>query len=372
MKKIFQVVGARPNFMKVAPVHQALRKYEGVRSYIVHTGQHSDINMSEVFFTQLGLDSPDFFLGVQPGTATRMTAFIMEAFEKVLEAERPDLVVVVGDVNSTLACALTSVRNGISVAHVEAGLRSRDRSMPEEINRILTDQISDLLFTTEASALENLIMEGIDASKIFFSGNCMIDSLIRCLPVAGPSFWESCKGQYGPEYALMTMHRPSNVDSRDGLQRMLELIRQVVQRIPLVFPVHPRTKDRLQAFGLWQDLLSIEKLIVTGPMSYLEFISCMRSCRVLLTDSGGVQEETTYLNIPCLTFRATTERPVTVSLGSNILIEDFDIQRAGTLVDEILNGNLKSGQIPPLWDGKTGERIALKLMEYLGFQGLRV
>ncbi len=370
MKKILQVVGARPNFMKVAPIHRALAAYPGVRSYIAHTGQHSDVNMSEVFFRQLGLDAPDFFLGVRPGSATQMTAFIMEAFEKVLLTEAPDLVVVVGDVNSTLACALTSVRNGIPVAHVEAGLRSWDRTMPEEINRILTDQISDLLFTTESSATENLIKEGIDASKIYFSGNCMIDSLVRCLPVAGPSIWESYKDQYGPDYALMTMHRPANVDTMEGLQRMLELIRELVQRIPLVFPVHPRTRDRLEVFGLWQDLQNIRNVIVTGPMAYLEFIASMKSCRVLLTDSGGVQEETTYLNIPCLTFRRSTERPVTVALGSNILIEDFNIHRAGGIVDEILEGNFKSGQIPPLWDGKTGERIAEKLLEFLGFQGL--
>lgn len=356
--KIIQVVGARPNFMKVAPVHRALLSYEQVKSLIVHTGQHSDANMSDVFFTQLDLPKPDFFLGVQPGSHTQMTAQIMMAFEQVLIQERPDMVLVVGDVNSTFACALTSVRIGIPVAHIEAGLRSRDKEMPEEINRILTDQISDLLFTTEESAAVNLKAEGIEERKIHFVGNCMIDSLVDYLPKARQSIWEKFSPLYGPRYGLMTMHRPSNVDTKDGLLRMIRLIQNATQLVPIVFPIHPRTKKRLSEFGLTEQLLNLQKLVVCEPQAYLDFLSLMKSAAVVLTDSGGIQEETTYLRIPCLTFRKTTERPVTVDLGTNILIEDLDPERVTSTLGKVLNSNSDSGSIPALWDGNAAVRIA--------------
>ncbi|MCC6754583.1 MAG: UDP-N-acetylglucosamine 2-epimerase (non-hydrolyzing) [Saprospiraceae bacterium] len=361
MKKILQVVGARPNFMKVAPVHTALQQYTNVRSLIVHTGQHADYAMSEVFFRQLNMPEPLYFLGIRSGTHTGMTASIMLEFERVLIRENPRLVVVVGDVTSTLACALTSVRCGIPVAHVESGLRSRDREMPEEINRLLTDQLSEWLFTTERDANENLIAENIPADKIHFVGNCMIDSLQNCLPLsdAGPLL-QSLELHPGA-YALMTMHRPSNVDDREGLERVIEIVRLVTSRIPLVFPVHPRTRDRLMHFSLWNQLTGIEGLYCMDPLGYLEFIGMMRSARMLLTDSGGVQEETTYLGIPCLTFRRTTERPVTVERGTNVLIDSLSAQQLEPHFIDILEGRGKGGEIPEGWDGHAAERIAAVL-----------
>lgn len=356
--KIIQVVGARPNFMKVAPVHRALSAMEHMEPLIVHTGQHSDANMSDVFFAQLDLPQPDFFLGIQAGSHTQMTAQIMLAFEQVLSKEKPDIVLVVGDVNSTFACALTSVRLGIPVAHVEAGLRSRDKEMPEEINRILTDQISELLFTTEESAAINLRAEGIDEQKIHFVGNCMIDSLVSYLPQAGPSIWDKYKSVYGQRYGLLTMHRPSNVDTKDGLLRMIRLIQNATPYIPLVFPLHPRTKKRLSEYGLTEQLNTIHNLVVCEPLAYLEFLALMKTAAVVLTDSGGIQEETTYLQIPCLTFRKTTERPVTIDLGTNILIDDLDPERVTSTLKIILNTESGSGITPPLWDGKAAIRIA--------------
>jgi len=366
MKKILHVVGARPNFMKVAPVHSALQQYANVRSLIVHTGQHADYAMSEVFFRQLGMPGPVYFLGIRSGTHTGMTASIMLEFEKVLSKESPDLVVVVGDVTSTLACALTSVRCGIPVAHVEAGLRSRDREMPEEINRLLTDQLSDWLFTTERSANENLIAENIPAHKIHFVGNCMIDSLQNCLPFADAGPLLQGMGLTSGAYALMTMHRPSNVDDREGLGRVIEIVRLVTARMPLVFPVHPRTRDRLMHFGLWNQLAGMARLHCTDPLGYLEFIGMMRSARMLLTDSGGVQEETTYLRIPCLTFRRTTERPITVEKGTNVLIDSLSAQQLEPHFQVILEGRSKCGEIPEGWDGHAAERIAAVLNQAVG------
>lgn len=358
MRKIIQVVGARPNFMKVAPVHRALKEGGRWESQIVHTGQHQDVNMSDIFFKQLNLDLPKHFLGVQPGSHSQMTAGIMQSFEKVLQLEKPDWVVVVGDVTSTLACALTSVRCSIPVAHVEAGLRSFDRQMPEEINRLLTDQLSDLLFTTENSAAINLAKENIAAHKIRFVGNCMIDSLIYFLPNANASSLLKQHGLEQKDYAVMTMHRPSNVDYRSGLEQILDMIRYIVSELPLVFPVHPRTEDRLRHFGLWEDLKQIKGLILTPPLAYLDFIGLMKNSKMLLTDSGGIQEETTYLKIPCLTFRKTTERPITTEMGSNILISDLNVENACRQIYKVLQGNIREACIPEMWDGQAGQRIA--------------
>jgi len=356
--KIIQVVGARPNFMKVAPLHKALKASPGIESIIVHTGQHFDKQMSTVFFEQLALPKPDFYLGVTGGSHTKMTAEIMLAFENVLEQVQPDLIVVVGDVTSTIACALTAVRLGIPVAHVEAGLRSNDPHMPEEINRILTDRLSEYLFTTEASANLNLIQENIPQQKIHFVGNCMIDSLHYYLPKANSLQTAHSYNLENKEFAMMTMHRPSNVDDQSGLQKMLELIVELCKRFPLVFPVHPRTRKNMERFQLLEQFNSIPNLIITEPLAYLEFISLMSACSLILTDSGGIQEESTYMQIPCLTFRKTTERPVTVDIGTNILIDDLDVQNALFYVDQIRSGNLKKGQIPDLWDGHAAERIA--------------
>jgi len=356
--KIIQVVGARPNFMKVAPLHKALQNYSGIESIIVHTGQHFDTQMSAVFFEQLALPKPDYFLGITGGSHTKMTAEIMVAFEHVLEKTRPELVIVVGDVNSTLACALTAVRLGISVAHVEAGLRSNDPNMPEEINRILTDRLSEFLFTTESAASQNLLQENITESKIHFVGNCMIDSLQYYLSQAINLQTVQAYGLKYHEFAIMTMHRPSNVDDQKGLQTMLELIKALCLRLPLVFPVHPRTRKNMERFQLWDQFIAIPKLVITEPLAYLEFISLMHACKLILTDSGGIQEESTYLQIPCLTFRKTTERPVTVEQGTNILIDDLNVQNALFYVDQIVSGNLKKGRIPELWDGHAAQRIA--------------
>ncbi|HEX5624445.1 MAG TPA: UDP-N-acetylglucosamine 2-epimerase (non-hydrolyzing) [Saprospiraceae bacterium] len=361
--KIIQVVGARPNFMKVAPIHKALQAYPQVQDLLVHTGQHTEAAMSDVFFKQLGLKLPDFFLGVTADSPNAMVAKIMLEFEKILVEEKPDRVVVVGDVNSTLACALTAARCGVPVAHVEAGLRSWDRDMPEEINRILTDQISDDLFVTEAQAVKNLRNENIPEEKIHFVGNCMIDSLVSLLPIVDANPIASELKLRDEPFALMTMHRPSNVDTDAGLEKLLHLIRSVAASVKLLFPVHPRTKNRLEHFGKWKALNSIPNLVCTGPLGYVEFIRLLKSCELILTDSGGVQEESTFLNVPCLTFRKSTERPVTVEIGTNILLDDLDVDQTMQEVAKLLKGHRKPASVPELWDGRAAERIASILVK---------
>lgn len=344
--------------MKVAPLHRAFQNRAGITSKIVHTGQHFDAQMSSIFFEQLELPQPDFYLGVNGGSAAQQTARIMLAFESVLEQEQPDWVLVVGDVNSTLACALVAVKMGIPVAHVEAGLRSGDRSMPEEINRILTDSIASLLFVTEASGMEHLKREGIPDEKVFFVGNCMIDSLVHYQAKAAQTQTVQKLGLKPKNYALLTMHRPSNVDDKAGLERVLQILEQLSQYLPLVFPIHPRTRQNLTNFGFQERLSQIQNLQLLAPQGYLEFLDLMENAALTITDSGGIQEETTFLQVPCLTFRNTTERPVTVTLGSNELIPDLDPEIAGEKTRQILNGTWKASQIPPLWDGNTAERIA--------------
>ena len=356
-KKIIQVVGARPNFMKIAPLHRAFKASSEIDAKIVHTGQHYDERMSDIFFNQLELPKPDYFLGIGGGTHTQQKAKIMLAFEEVLDQEQPDLVLVVGDVNSTIACALVAVKKGIKIAHVEAGLRSGDRTMPEEINRILTDSISDYLFVTEQSGMINLAKEGVEDSKIFFVGNVMIDSLVF--------FKEKNKGinlveRFGPltkDYILVTMHRPSNVDNVQGLSHIIKILKYAAQYKNIVFPIHPRTLKNLEKFDLLGELKAITNLKILGPQGYLEFLKLMEEAVLVLTDSGGIQEETTYLQVPCLTFRASTERPVTVSLGTNQLLEELDPEITHDKITEILNGKIKKGVIPPLWDGESATRI---------------
>lgn len=345
---VLHVVGARPNFMKVAPVMRALGKRPTVEQILVHTGQHYDANMSDVFFRQLGIPAPDVNLAVGAGSHASQTAEIMTRFEPVVLERDPDLVLVYGDVNSTVAAALVCAKLRVPVGHVEAGLRSFDRSMPEEVNRLVTDQLADLLFTPSGDGDLNLQREGIASEKIHCVGNVMIDSLVRLLPEASRG---STNG-FPKAYALVTLHRPSNVDDSEALQKLLRSLLEVSQQLGVVFPVHPRTRQRITEFGLRSDQLQL-----IDPLPYVEFLALQRNARVVITDSGGIQEETTYLGVPCLTLRDNTERPVTVSMGTNILVGQ-DETKLHHEISRILDGRAKRGTIPPLWDGHAGERIA--------------
>lgn len=366
MLKILNIVGARPNFMKVAPLHRAFENHPAIESKIVHTGQHFDAKMSDVFFEQLQMPKPHYFLGVGGGSHTEVTARTMLEFEKVILQEKPDLVLVVGDVNATLACTLVAIKLHIPVAHVEAGLRSGDRKMPEELNRILTDSVSDYLFITEQSGIDNLKNEGVPDEKVFFVGNVMIDSLAHYLEKAQQTPVLEELGLAKDEFVVMTMHRPANVDTAEGLSSILTIIENTVPFKKVVFPIHPRTANNLKNLGLWDRLQAIEGLVLTDPQGYLEFLQLMQNASLIITDSGGIQEETTYLKVPCLTFRDTTERPVTVELGTNQLLADLNPITVHEKFVEILEGKAKQGTVPPLWDGHTSERIADILVEKLG------
>ncbi len=350
MKKFLHVVGARPNFMKVAPVYRSLHA-RGAEQVIVHTGQHYDFNMSDVFFQQLEIPPPDVNLQVGSATHAQQTADIMARFEKTVLDVSPDWVLVYGDVNSTVAAALVCAKLMIKVAHVEAGLRSFDRSMPEEINRLLTDQLSDLLFTPSLDGNEHLAHEGIPASRIHFVGNVMIDTLVRMLPAARRVDLSGLPDRY----VLVTLHRPSNVDDLPWLIEAIDTLRDVSRRAPVVFPIHPRTRQRLEAAGI--DLNSNSALIFAQPKPYLEFLALQTRALAVVTDSGGIQEETTYLSVPCLTLRENTERPVTIERGTNVLVgRDLGLMRGE--LDSILDGNKKTAVIPDLWDGHAADRIA--------------
>ncbi len=361
--KIINIVGARPNFMKVAPLHRAFQQIVGLDSMIVHTGQHYDAKMSDVFFNQLEMPKPDYFLGIGGGSHAQQTAKIMVEFEKVMEAEQPDLVLVVGDVTSTIACALVATKMHVTIAHVEAGLRSGDRKMPEEINRILTDSISDLLFVTEQAGLDNLLKEGVPKEKIHFVGNCMIDSLVHYRQKAAELNTAQQLGLEANSYVLVTMHRPANVDTESGLNSILRVIEDTAKHKKVLFPVHPRTRSNFERFGLANRLNACQNLVLMEPQGYLEFLNLMENAAMIITDSGGIQEETTYLRVPCLTFRDSTERPSTVELGTNQLLADLNPETVHEKVLEILSGKAKKGTIPPLWDGKAAQRIANVLAE---------
>jgi UDP-N-acetylglucosamine 2-epimerase (non-hydrolysing) len=351
--KIIHVVGARPNFMKAAPVFRAIGRYAEIKQILVHTGQHYDINMSDIFFRQLGLPEPDINLEVGSGSHAVQTAQIMTGFENAVMKEKPDMALVYGDVNSTVAAALVCSKLGIRIGHVEAGLRSFDRTMPEEINRLLTDQISDLLFTPSIDGDENLKHEGIDPKKIHFVGNVMIDTLIRLLPMAKIDNLKSKKIADG-RYALATLHRPSNVDQPEMLRKIVRTLEDIGDEIPIVFPIHPRTRKLMSDNNLD---INHRGLSLIEPVGYLEFLALQKYATVVITDSGGIQEETTFLGVPCLTIRENTERPVTVSIGTNKLIgRDMSLLRIE--VADILKGAAKKGGIPPLWDGKAADRIA--------------
>jgi UDP-N-acetylglucosamine 2-epimerase (non-hydrolysing) len=345
---ILHVVGARPNLMKVAPVLGALKDYSGIKQTLIHTGQHYDTNMSDVFFQQLAIPAPDVNLGVGSGSHARQTAEIMTRFEPIVLERKPDMVLVYGDVNSTVAAALVCSKLLIQVGHVEAGLRSRDRTMPEEINRLMTDQLADQLFTPSADGDENLEREGIPSHKVHLVGNVMIDSLVRLLPVA---MKQNLNG-LPDRYILVTLHRAANVDDDRTLKGILECLLDLNSELKVVFPVHPRTRQRIADFGF-----DVSQLDLREPLPYIEFLALQRRATAVVTDSGGIQEETTYLKVPCLTLRNNTERPVTVTLGTNILVG----QSGATLrteLDKVLTGKQKASFIPPLWDGHAGERIA--------------
>ncbi|MBI3795643.1 MAG: UDP-N-acetylglucosamine 2-epimerase (non-hydrolyzing) [Deltaproteobacteria bacterium] len=357
---IFHVVGARPNFMKAAPVVRALACSDFLRQTLVHTGQHYDVNMSEVFFRELGLPAPDVNLEVGSGSHAQQTAEIMSRFEPVVLEHKPDLVLVYGDVNSTVAAALVCAKLLVPVGHVEAGLRSFDRTMPEEINRLLTDQISDLLFTPSIDGNENLLREGVAAEKMHLVGNVMIDTLIRLLPVAQEGTILTRLELQPYHYGLVTLHRPSNVDEPRMLASIMAALNDIGDDLPLVFPVHPRTRERLKTLEV-RALSPCVRLI--DPLSYLDFLALQRSATVVITDSGGIQEESTYLGVPCLTMRENTERPITITLGTSLLI-GRDLTRLRDEVRRILEGKGKHGQIPPLWDGHTAKRIAEAIMNW--------
>jgi UDP-N-acetylglucosamine 2-epimerase (non-hydrolysing) len=366
--KLVCVVGARPNFMKIAPVMRALAHREGVSTVLVHTGQHYDVAMNSRFFEQLSIPAPDVSLEVGSGTHAVQTAEIMRRFEPVLDAERPDAVVVVGDVNSTLACALVAAKKGIRVVHVEAGLRSRDRTMPEEINRLLTDQLSDRLYVTERSALANLAAEGIDPARAVFAGNVMIDTLLASRPRAVPprdSFADAGAPGFATDgrYALLTLHRPSNVDEPATLRTILTTMQAIGERVPVAFPVHPRTRERIASAGL-ESLADGLRLLALPPQGYLEMLGLMSGATLVLTDSGGLQEESTALGIPCLTLRDNTERPITVTDGTNTLVgNQADAILAG--VDAVLAVGGRQGHRPEYWDGRAAERIVDDLLAWL-------
>jgi UDP-N-acetylglucosamine 2-epimerase (non-hydrolysing) len=335
--------------MKAAPVMRALAPKPGLRQVLVHTGQHYDQNMSDIFFRELEIPEPDFNLAVGSGSHAVQTGHMMMRFEPVIKKDRPDLVLVYGDVNSTIAAALVCSKLGIPVAHVEAGLRSFDRSMPEEINRLLTDQIANLLFTPSEDGVQNLLREGIPAERIHFVGNVMIDTLVRLLPKAAASLPEVLP----PRYALVTLHRPSNVDEPQMLQGFLHVLGEISHELPVIFPIHPRTAQRIAQLGFHPG----ESFLFWGPQSYLQFLALQQKATVVITDSGGIQEETTFLGIPCLTLRDSTERPVTATVGTNLLV-GRDLKRLQAEVRALLCGRRKQGKIPPLWDGQAAQRIA--------------
>ena len=355
--KIINVVGARPNFMKIAPLIREMNKRnDRIEHLLVHTGQHYDVNMSDRFFKQLEIPEPDINLDVGSGSHAEQTGKIMIEFEKVLLQHKPDVIVVVGDVNSTIACSLVASKMGVRIAHVEAGLRSYDRTMPEEINRILTDAISDFLFTTEISGNENLRREGIAGGKVFFVGNVMIDTLVHNLGKIAQNGLPF-KDLKEKEYAVITLHRPSNVDAPELLGAILDTFYLISKQLKLVIPLHPRTRKNIDLYNMREKLDKITKhALIVDPIGYLEMLSIVKSAKMVITDSGGLQEETTYLGVPCITLRENTERPSTIDIGTNILVGN-NLDALLNNVDKILSGNFKNGDIPPLWDGKSAERI---------------
>lgn len=369
--KLLHVVGTRPNFMKAAAVIAAAERWNAEASHtprfeqvLVHTGQHYDAKMSHIFFDELALPQPHHYLGIGSGSHAVQTAGVMVALEPVIVQEAPDLVVTVGDVNSTMAAALVAAKLNIPVAHVEAGLRSRDRTMPEELNRLVTDQLSDLLFTTSRDADVNLAAEGIASGGVHFVGNTMIDTLETHLPRALAGSVLADFGLAPTGYAVVTLHRPSNVDDPAGLQLLVDMLHQVASRLPVIFPVHARTRERLAKFGLESSVKERASLITCDPLGYLDFLGLLAKARLVLTDSGGIQEETTVLGVPCLTLRKNTERPVTIWEGTNRLVDPDDPVAIMAAVDETLAAPMPGLRRPELWDGHAGDRIVQCIAEW--------
>lgn len=371
MGPVMCIVEARPNFMKMAPILRALAAHQPpLPALLVHTGQHYDASMSDKLFADLRLPSPDINLEVGSGSHAVQTAEVMKRFEPALDAHKPSCVLVVGNVNSTLACTLVAVKKGVPVVHVEAGLRSYDRKMPEEINRVLTDQVADRLYTTERSAEANLVREGVDAARVCFAGNVMIDSLLSNREQARPAAATLREHGIDPAllshprgYGVVTLHRPSNVNQADTLSALLGVLAEVASELPLVFALHPRTRANIERFGL-QGLLRPERMAMLPPQGYLEMVGLMQGATLVLTDSGGLQEETTALGVPCLTMRENTERPITVDEGTNTMV-GADVQAIRAGVAAILAGQGKHGRVPEMWDGRAAERIAADLYRWL-------
>jgi len=363
--KILSVVGTRPNFIKIAPLVNEMSKHPEIKQILVHTGQHYDKEMSKFFFDDLGIPKPDINLGIGSASDVTQTAKIMVEFEKVLLKENPDLVIVVGDVNSTLASALAAAKCKVKVAHVEAGLRSFDSGMPEELNRILTDHISDFLFTTEESGNKNLIDEGINENKIFFVGNVMIDSLLSHKDKSKQSKILPKLKLEKNNYSVLTLHRPGNVDNKESLEYILNILNEIQKKIKLVFPVHPRTLKNLDNFNLMNGIKNQKNLIITEPLGYLDFINLMSNSKFVITDSGGIQEETTVLGVPCITMRNNTERPVTVEQGRNVLVSTDENRIIGA-TDKSIKGTSFKAKVPQLWDGKASKRIVEVILRNFG------
>lgn len=361
MVKIISVAGARPNFMKIAPLMAAFGQHPEIEPMLVHTGQHYDEKMSDLFFKQLGIPEPDVNLGIGSGSHAVQTAEIMKAFEQVVLKENPDVVLVVGDVNSTIACGIVAVKLGIKLVHVEAGLRSRDRAMPEEINRVLTDSISDMLFCTEKSGVENLKSEGVAESRIFFVGNVMIDTLLKNREKAEFSTIMDELGLAPREFATMTVHRPSNVDNTETFSRLLDAIEKIQQEIVIICPMHPRTRNNLPKLGLQERIDGMKNLRILEPIGYLDFLKLNANARVCLTDSGGLQEETTVLGVPCITMRENTERPSTCEVGTNQLV-GTDTAAILAAWEKVKAGEYDNRKIPELWDGHAAERITAAIV----------
>ena len=366
--KILNVVGARPNFMKIAPLMEEYKHHPDIEPLLVHTGQHYDEKMSDLFFRQLGIPEPDINLEIGSASHAVQTAEIMKAFEPVVLRHEPDAVLVVGDVNSTIACGLVAVKLGSKLVHVEAGLRSGDRSMPEEVNRILTDSISDMLFCTEQSGVDNLIKEGVAQEKIHLVGHVMIDTLLRNLERASESTIisqlqdQGCLN--GGGYAMLTLHRPSNVDDPETFSRILDALEVIQRDMPILFPIHPRTRRNLTVLGMQERMDSLRNIHLVDPIGYLDFLKLNSCAKVVLTDSGGIQEETTVLKVPCITLRENTERPITAEIGSNQVV-GTDPERIVAAYRKAIGGDFREPQIPPLWDGKAAERIVRTMLEFV-------
>ena len=364
MKKVITCVGTRPNFIKVTQLQKHFDQHTSLKHQLLHTGQHFDQSMSQVFFDELGIKKPDIHLGIKAGSQLGLIAQIITELEKVLTAECPDLLMVPGDVNSSFACAFAANRLGIPVAHIESGLRSFDRTMPEEINRMMIDDLSELFFVTEPSGSEHLLAEQKPKSGIHYVGNTMIDTLVAFTDkIDSSTVLDSQKADRG-NYALMTFHRPVNVDTADQLEKVVSILESVSAQLPVLFPIHPRTKKNLERFGLNQRLNRLANVHLLPSLGYPDFMHLVKNAKVVLTDSGGVQEETTFLRVPCLTVRPNTERPVTIEIGTNTLV-DLDPKTIHQLMDGIMAGTYKQGKIPKYWDGKASERMVQVISEYL-------